>query len=656
MIAVRWRRGRSRTPREPTYRRATKRVRPSQQAHVVAQWKAKGWELESEHPGKRRNDLTFRKKKRPRWVPAFAAILAIAIVAGLVAAYTQLSIFHDQQWRDRRDASAAVQALQKGDLATLEKQLAAHRGQTYFAYYFTSQTTPRTLGDALASVAGDNSSEPFKAGVDTHAYDLELTDLAGTLALATHGTGDRSLPLSWSDDLIQATTSPKDLYQGAGDTKNASAEQRTDQDVANKQNLLLLISRGYWSSNFLMALTTTYTEYDQAHGDDGWSEARLDDAKYAPSPDGAYLTDGMLAMTAALTSNPTASDWAFTDFEPGTENVAYDGADHPVGKFTHYLFFEHHFPTSSNGDNVGMTATLTALSSAINSRGEEAEAAATPAAGTPLADSKALQGLAKSMKEGSGCSWNPLDYGHCVLAAAKAVWHWIGHWGHQVLDILSLSTFAPPPFDAIGVGAAATNATWYVVQGDYTDAGLSLAAAVPGLAFTKIAKSAKVAATVTKDAVSAADAEKAATEAVRVAKVAEAARPSSAVVKAETQAARGVATVRATVGEAVNLNYRATFFSAFPKLQGKVVVHHAIEQSVLKRYPGLFKDSEMHSLENLRGIPTPLNPTLHLSDIRKAWDEFYKTHPASTTTREDIFNEATEIDRKFGHLFTPKIG
>ncbi|MFT4008829.1 MAG: hypothetical protein QM655_02185 [Nocardioidaceae bacterium] len=624
----------SRTPRQNL---RTKRVRHSRRDHVVGRWEAKCWKLDDEQPDKRRTNLTFSKPKRPRWIAAVATAIILAIIAGAAIAYTQLPTFHDQQWKDHREAAAAVKALRKPDLAALDKQLAAHRGSPDFAYLFASQTTPRMLGDALASVAG--TTTPFRAGIDTTAYENTLTDLAGTLALATHGTGDESLPLAWSDNLIQATTAPTDLYSESADPPDAATKQRTDQDIANKQNLLLLISRGYWSNNFLMALTTTYTEYDQAHGDNGWSEARLDDAKYAPAPDGAYLTDGMLAMTAALTSNPTASDWAFTDFEPGTENISYDGSDHPVGKFTHYLFFEHHFPTASDGNNVGMTATLTALNSAIDSTGGVTEAVAEAAGGTPLGDSQVLQGLAKSMKEGSGCSWNPLDYGHCVVAVAKELWHWIEHWGHNVLDILSLSTFAPPPFDAIGIGAAATNATWYTVQGDYTEAGLSLAAAVPGLAFTKIAKAAKVA-----------------TEAVRVAKVAEAARPSAAVVKAETEAARSVATVRATVGEATSTNYRATFFAANPELKGEVVVHHAIEQSVLTRYPGKFTASEIHSLENLRGIPNELNSSLHLSDIRKAWDEFYKTHPASSTTREDILNEATEIDRKFGHLFTPKIG
>lgn len=44
-------------------------------------------------------------------------------------------------------------------------------------------------------------------------------------------------------------------------------------------------------------------------------------------------------------------------------------------------------------------------------------------------------------------------------------------------------------------------------------------------------------------------------------------------------------------------------FKAFPWLKGKVVVHHAIEQQVLKRYPGLFTKADIHALDNLRGIP-----------------------------------------------------
>ena len=59
------------------------------------------------------------------------------------------------------------------------------------------------------------------------------------------------------------------------------------------------------------------------------------------------------------------------------------------------------------------------------------------------------------------------------------------------------------------------HATWYAIDGDYVAAGLSLAAAVPGLAFGKIAKGVKAGAA----------AEKAAADAGKVAKVANEIRP-----------------------------------------------------------------------------------------------------------------------------------
>jgi hypothetical protein len=108
-----------------------------------------------------------------------------------------------------------------------------------------------------------------------------------------------------------------------------------------------------------------------------------------------------------------------------------------------------------------------------------------------------------------------------------------------------------------------------------------------------------------------------------------------------------------TLGVASRLDHRKTFFNAFPHLEGKVVIHHAIEQNVLKNYPGLINELEMHSLQNLRGIPKDLNNTLHLGEIQKIWKRFYKSHP--TPTREDLIKQAAQIDDLFGHLFSPPI-
>ena len=140
-----------------------------------------------------------------------------------------------------------MRSLNSGDLGAVEKRLADNRGNPDFAYFFTSKATPRALGDALATVAGKSEDKPLKPSVDPHRYELTLTDLAGTLALATHGTGDRSLDESWTKDFITATTNPSDLYKVDGSVADkipfhkTDAEKRRDQDGANRSNLLLLL-------------------------------------------------------------------------------------------------------------------------------------------------------------------------------------------------------------------------------------------------------------------------------------------------------------------------------------------------------------------------------------------------------------------------------
>ena len=101
-------------------------------------------------------------------------------------------------------------------------------------------------------------------------------------------------------------------------------------------------------------------------------------------------------------------------------------------------------------------------------------------------------------------------------------------------------------------------------------------------------------------------------------------------------------------------NYRKTFFAAHPELRGKVVVHHVIEQKVLKWYKGIITESEMHSLANLRGIPKDINTEVHLRQIYHEWKAFYREHPKSVT-KEQLLAKAREIDQKFGRFFIPPI-
>lgn len=116
---------------------------------------------------------------------------------------------------------------------------------------------------------------------------------------------------------------------------------------------------------------------------------------------------------------------------------------------------------------------------------------------------------------------------------------------------------------------------------------------------------------------------------------------------------------RASFGESATTNYRKTFLDAYPDLQGEVVVHHAVEQSVLRRYPGVVTESQMHSLENLRGIPRDTNSALHLSDIRMRWNRFYEQILAdpdqAAPTAEQLLDYATSIDQQVGHQFLPPV-
>ena len=102
----------------------------------------------------------------------------------------------------------------------------------------------------------------------------------------------------------------------------------------------------------------------------------------------------------------------------------------------------------------------------------------------------------------------------------------------------------------------------------------------------------------------------------------------------------------------VSKNYRKTFTDAYPDVDD-VVVHHGIEQQAMKRYPEAVTETEMHSLQNLRGIPKDINSEVHLRLIRKEWNRFYRQNPAATG--EQLRLKRAEIDSKYGDRFNPPV-
>jgi RHS repeat-associated protein len=114
------------------------------------------------------------------------------------------------------------------------------------------------------------------------------------------------------------------------------------------------------------------------------------------------------------------------------------------------------------------------------------------------------------------------------------------------------------------------------------------------------------------------------------------------------------AAYEAKFGNATSNAYRTTFFDANRELEGEVVVHHAVEQQTLTRFPNTVSETEINSLENLRGIPKEINPDLHLSKIRTEWNQFYRQNP--NPTQQQLLQKATEIDMKYGSQFKPPVG
>jgi hypothetical protein len=77
---------------------------------------------------------------------------------------------------------------------------------------------------------------------------------------------------------------------------------------------------------------------------------------------------------------------------------------------------------------------------------------------------------------------------------------------------------------------------------------------------------------------------------------------------------------------------------------------------VLKLFPGVATEAEIHSLENLRGIRKGAANELHQSQFRKEWDAFYAPFLKNGTqpTKVQLLQKATEMDAKYRSQFTPQ--
>ena len=109
----------------------------------------------------------------------------------------------------------------------------------------------------------------------------------------------------------------------------------------------------------------------------------------------------------------------------------------------------------------------------------------------------------------------------------------------------------------------------------------------------------------------------------------------------------------ATVGSAKRKKYKKTYVDDVPDSDPESEVHHAIPQAALTLYPDLFTPEEIHSPENLRGIPKSISRYIHQSQLGKEFSKFRRKH--SNPSRQDLIDYASYTDWKYGEFYIPKI-
>lgn len=108
--------------------------------------------------------------------------------------------------------------------------------------------------------------------------------------------------------------------------------------------------------------------------------------------------------------------------------------------------------------------------------------------------------------------------------------------------------------------------------------------------------------------------------------------------------------------ERIQEGYKTAFYKKYPHLNNTGLdVHHALPQTLLDRFPGLFKAKEIHSLDYLRGIPKSAmkdGKSVHQL-ITNSWTNFLDD--VDQPTRNQVLKHMRELDTEYGHYFNPPI-
>ncbi|MCW1916477.1 hypothetical protein OJ996_23015 [Luteolibacter sp. GHJ8] len=106
-------------------------------------------------------------------------------------------------------------------------------------------------------------------------------------------------------------------------------------------------------------------------------------------------------------------------------------------------------------------------------------------------------------------------------------------------------------------------------------------------------------------------------------------------------------------GRATTKDYNQTYDNAYEEYEGRVVIHHSVEQRYSEDQGGFIDPTKIHSLEVLRGIPLELVRVLHGKIIQMEMNDFRRRN--ADPSEQDLLDFASEIDARFGQYFLPVI-
>lgn len=311
--------------------------------------------------------------------------------------------------------------------------LGDHAHDPYFARILAERVSPEQLDHYLRAVNAHRQFGMLGDQAEVQAfdgrYDSLLNGLGLAFGLASQGEGDLSVP-----GLQDAWTEHIEL----------SAQHR----LGGPHRLTLVMSRGTFGTDFLLAVHSVLREHEGDGGAPAWALSPMDtvyDPDPAKSPGAQLLMDPMGAVFQALGANPEAMRRVFAT--GGTTTIETD--DGPV-EVNAYLW---HVLRRRGADEYSIQQLILGLQTGVSSTPVQGQEAWQPVTAAEL--TSIVHAIERE-----------------VRIAEENAPPWYSSVGHVLLDIVGL-------VPGLGEAADGLNSAWYLSEGNTTDAAISAAGMVP---------------------------------------------------------------------------------------------------------------------------------------------------------------------------------